>query len=143
MATEYPPSYWMKSLLTTHVASSGWQIEVGVMPENIDKVIGIIDTQGVAPNPKWLRDFPRVQVMVRGKPNSYIETFREAKAVKDILLGIDSQDLEVGGDRLVAINLLNDLGFIGRDDGQRPMFSMNFDLIIEPFASSNTHRAAL
>ncbi len=138
---EFPASEHMKDLLAAHVGASGWTIESGVMPDSPDRVIMISDTVGIEPNPKWLLDFPRAQVLVRGNANGYLDTFREAKAVKDILLGVDSQD--INGDRLVSITISGDLAFIGRDEDMRPMFSINFDLIIEPQVVANSNRAAL
>lgn len=101
----------------------------------------ISDTGGLDPNPKYLLDFPTCQAMVRGNVSGYLETFREAKAVKDILLGVDSQDINL--DRLVAINQNGDLGFIGRDEQNRPLFTINFALIIEPQVVANSNRIAL
>ncbi len=138
---EFAASEHLKDLLATHVGVSGWAVEVGTMPSTPDRVIMISDTGGETPNPKWLLDFPSCQAMVRGNASGYIDTFREAKAVKDILLGVDSQD--INDDRLVAVNMQGDLGFIGRDEDMRPMFSMNFALIIEPQVVSNSNRQAL
>ena len=101
----------------------------------------ISDTGGVEPNPKWLLDFPSCQIMVRGNSSGYLDTFREAKAVKDILLGVDSQDINL--DRLVSVTMNGDLGFIGRDEDMRPLFSMNFALIVEPQVVGNSNRSAL
>ena len=138
---EYPASVGAKALLATHAATSGYTIEIGAMPETPDKVIYIADTGGQAPNPKWLLDFPALQIVVRGAVGTYLATFVEAKAVKDILLGDPSQDLN--GDRWVSITMNGDLGFIGRDEDDRPMFSMNFGLIIEPQSVTNSNRLAL
>jgi hypothetical protein len=139
--SEYPASEGAKTILTSHAASSGWQIEVGQMPDKPDKVIMIMDTGGRTPNPKWLVDFPSLQIMVRGPINSYTATFREAKAVKDLLLGITSQDILL--DRWVSVTQNGDLGCIGRDANMRPLFSVNFALIIEPQIVANSNRLPL
>jgi len=138
---EWPASVGAKTLLTTHVGVSGWQIEIGAMPDSPDKVIYLCDTGGREPNPKWLLDFPSLQAVIRGPVGSYLDTFREAKAVKDILLGAPSQDLL--SDRWVSVTMIGDLGFIGRDENERPLFSMNFALIIEPQSVANSNRLAL
>lgn len=139
---EFPPSEILKDLLTAHVGVSGWGLEVGAMPSKPDESIQISDTVGLEPNPKFLLDFPTAQIMIRGKPNGYLNTYREAKAVKDLLLGVDS--FTTGdGDRLVSITLNGDLGFIGRDSDMRPMFTINFALIIEPQVVANSNRIAL
>ncbi len=139
---EFPASEHLKDLLATHVGVSGWAIEVGAMPATPDKVIMISDTGGWDdPNPRYLLDFPTCQVMVRGEANGYLDTFREAKAVKDNLLGVPSQD--INNDRLVSITMRSDAGFIGRDEKQRPLFSINFALIIEPQVPAVGNRVAL
>ncbi len=135
---EWPPSEGAKDLLTTHVGVSGWQIEIGAMPDSPDEIIMISDTGGLPPNPKWLIDYPSIQLLVRGKVSGYIATFREAKTLKDLLLGITSQD--VNGDRWVAVNMNGDLRFIGRDEEQRPLFSANYALIIHPQSVGNSNR---
>ena len=101
----------------------------------------ISDTGGIDPNPKFLLDFPTCQIMVRGETSGYLDTFREAKAIKDLLLGVDSQDINM--DRLVSVTINGDLGFIGRDEKMRPLFSMNYALIVEPQVVGNSNRLAL
>lgn len=139
---EFPPSTILRDLLTAHVATSLWHVEIGAMPKTPDRAIQIMDTVGIEPNPKWALDFPTCQIMVRGNTNGYLDTYREAKAVKDLLLGIDSYTT-TEGDRLVSITQNGDLGFIGRDDSMRPMFTINFALIIEPQVVDNMNRMAL
>lgn len=139
---EYPISVGIKSLITAHAASSGWQIDIGMMPESPVKVININDTGGWdLPNPAWLLDYPSIQVLVRGEVNGYLDTWREAKAVKDLILGIDAQVLN--GDRFDGIIMSSDLAYIGRDEEQRPLFSMNFALFVEPQTNANTNRQAM
>ncbi len=138
---EFPASQGAKDLLATHVGTSGWTIEIGAMPDTPDKAMMISDTGGLEANPKWLLDFPSLQVMVRGIVSGYLDTFREAKAVKDLLLGIPSQDLNL--DRWVSVTLGSDVAFVGRDENMRPMFSVNFRLILEPQLVANSNRLPL
>lgn len=139
---ELPPSDNLKDLLAAHVIVSGWDIEISSMPDKPDQVIMISDTVGIDPNPKYLLDFPSCQIMVRGEVNDYLDTYREAKAVKDLLLGV-TPFTTGDGDRIVAINMQGDLGFIGRDENMRPLFVINFALIIEPQVVANSNRLAL
>lgn len=138
---EFPPSEHLKDLITAHVTLSGWQVDISAMPDDPDRAVAISDTGGVEANPKYLLDFPTCQIMVRGEVNGYLDTYREAKAIKDLLLGIDSQD--INGDRLVSVTMNGDLGFIGRDETMRPLFSMNFALITEPQVVGNSNRLPL
>lgn len=139
---EFLASEEAKKLLATHVVASGWQIEIGAMPPDPDKIIMISDTGGQDPNPKWLLDFPTIQIMIRGIVSGYLVTAREAKAVKDLILGVASFTTSEG-DRWVSATMNGDLGFIGRDENMRPMFSINFALIIEPQVVGNSNRLAL
>lgn len=138
---EYPASVGAKSVIAAHCAGSGWTIEVGVQPDKPDKVVTISDTGGLEPNPKWLLDYPTLQIMVRGVTSGYLDTFVEAKAIKDLLLGITSTD--ISGDRWISVTQNGDLAFIGRDEDMRPIFAVNFALIIEPQVVANSNRLAL
>ncbi len=131
----------IKDQLTTHVGISGWTLEIASLPADPDKVSMITITGGEAPNPKWLLDFPTAQVMVRGVVGGYFAAEAEAVAVKDLLLGKASQT--VNGDRWVSITMASDVGYLGMDENQRPLFSVNFRFIIEPAASGDTQRQVL
>ncbi len=139
---ENPPSVEIKSLLTAHAGASGWQLEISQMPDEPDDIIMISDTGGVEPNPKWLLDFPTIQCMIRGSANKYLEAFREAKAVKDLLLGIQAFT-NADGDRWDGITQNGDLAYIGRDESMRPLFSINFAIILEPLLVPNSNRLPL
>jgi len=138
---EFPMSQGIKDLLTAHVAISLWAIEISQLPDAPDRVIMISDTGGIEPNPKWQLDFPTVQVMIRGNVSGYLDTWREAKAVKDILLGINAQVINL--DRWDGITMNGDLAFIGRDETLRPLFTLNFAIILEPQDVALSNRLAL
>lgn len=138
---EFAPSEGIKDTIDGDAAITGWSIVIGQGLTDVDELITIVDTGGLPSNPKWLLDFPTVQVLVRGGANNYLNTWRVAKAVKDLCLGLTSTD--INGDRYVSITQLSDLAFIGRDDNNRPTFSMNFSLIIEPQTNAQTNRTAL
>ncbi len=135
------PTEHLRSLLTTHVGTSGWRLETGAMPKTPDRIIMLTDISGQDPNPKYLLDFPAAQIMIRGEVGGYIATEAEGKAVQNILLGVDSQD--IGGDRLVSITQNGGLGFIGRDENERPLFALNLAMIIEPATDPNDNRTPL
>jgi len=119
----------------TFGATTGWSIHIGRMVDRPDTAVVIYPSGGQPANPKWLLDFPSVMVQVRGNANDYASAFAKAEAVKSTLLGLPSQDLN--GDRWVAINLAGDINPLGHDDSQRPLFSLNFRLIIEPASGIN------
>ncbi len=138
------PAEGIKDLLVTAGAGtfnaiSGWGIYIGAEPNKPDTIMTINNTGGQPPNPKWLVDFPSIQVMLRGAENGYQALYTKAIEVKDALLGLPSQDLN--GDRWVAVNQAGNEAFLGYDDNGRPRFSLNFNLIIEP--ASGTNRQSL
>ncbi len=116
-------------------ASSGWSIHISKLPSKPDTAVSVVRTGGPPGNPRWLLDFPTVQVMVRGAANGYQAAESKVQAVKDTLLGLPSQD--IGGDRWVAVNMLGDPVFLGYDENNRPKWSLNFPLIIEPATGAN------
>lgn len=115
--------------------STGWSLYVGKQVPEPDATVTFYDTQGRSPNPKWAVDFPSIQAMIRGEPNSYGPAWTKAREVRDFLLGINSQT--INGDIWVSITCPGDVGFIGYDDTKRPSFSVNFNLIIEPSLVGN------
>lgn len=120
-------------------ATTGWGIFISKLPESPDTSIQISGAGGPPSNPKWLLDYPRVQVIVRGAKGGYQGAYTKATAVNDALLGLPSQALN--GDRWVAINQSSGLAFMGYDDSNRPLLSLNYLLTIEP--ATGTNRTAL
>lgn len=119
-----------------------WQIGIGQTLDAPDRFITVRKTGGSPANPRWLIDYPSVQVMVRGNENAYLEAETKAQQIKDVLLALPSQDLN--GDRWVQVNMIGDIVDIGYDpEDKRPSFSLNFALIIEPASNATTHRQPL
>lgn len=118
-----------------------WAIFIGTSVHTPDRQINIFDTGGQAPNPRWLIDYPSVQVTVRAKVGEYQEAYDKAVLIKNALLGLPSQD--INGDRWVHVNMLGDINYIGKDENERPKFTLNFTLIIEPAESGSDNREAL
>lgn len=140
------PAEGAKDLLETasvgvFAATTGWGIFVAREPMTPDQAITIYDTGGLAPDPKWLLDYPSIQVRIRGSKGDYQGTFNKAKQCKDVLLGCPS--LNLNGDRWVSITGLGDVISLGYDDNERPLFTTNFRLIIQPATSVDTKRQAL
>ncbi len=127
---------------TSLIPANTWQIEIGKLPESPDQVIAIMNSTGKAPNPKWAIDYPSVQAIIRGKSNNgYTDAKSKAQDIKDVLLGLPSG--EVNGDIIVAVNMIGDIASMGFDTSDRPLFSVNFSLIVEPAISELSNRTAL
>ena len=122
-------------------AESGWSIRIAREPKTPDSVVTIYLAGGLQPNPKWLLDFVDVQVRIRGDIRAYQAAHTKAIQVKDVLLGCDART--VNSDRIVSVTMIGDLTSLGFDDNDRPLFVLNFRLIVEPAASAQTNRVAL
>ena len=124
-----------------------WSINVARLPEKPDRCIVLYDSGGRAPNPQYLIDYPTVQIKIRGSENDYealaggAGTDGKVDDVVNALLGLDSQT--INGDIWVSVSMIGDRNFIGYDDNGRPLFSLNFQLIINPSAVGTTLRKDL
>lgn len=146
------PAIGVQLLLTTD--NVGWsiapasadagcpQVFIGVMDDQPDLAISCISTGGSSPEVHLAVDYPSVQVLVRGPiTDGYAVSRVIAQKVKDTLLGIFS--LNVNGDRWDSVSMRGDLIWVGRDEKGRPMWSLNFSLIVEPGDLTNSNRVAL
>lgn len=120
-------------------SAQDWQVFLGRFPTVPNAALLCMSAGGSAPNPKWLLNYPSAQVMVRGNISGYTASRIKAQEVMDALLGLPSQD--VGGDRWDSITAASDIAFLGFDEITRPIWSLNFKLIIEP--ASGTNRQSL
>lgn len=117
-------------------AEAGWTILVGKQTATPDQQVAFFDTGGLAPNPKWAVDYVTIQALIRGAPNNYKDAWLKARAVRDKLLGVESYTAS-SGDRWVSLTCMGDVSHIGYDDRERPLFSVNFRIIIEPAVLGN------
>lgn len=133
-------------LVNAGVASSGsadadWTVKIGRWVDTVDRMIVVFDSPGEAPDPKWLLDYPRFQVVVRGRPGEYDVAWQKAKDCKDVLVGMTPQD--INGDRFDGILGVGDIAFLKYDEKERPLFSMNYRSFFEPAQSALTQRQPL
>lgn len=126
--------------------SVDWSLWIGKQPASPDRSITIYSSGGLAPNPRWLLDYPSVQFRIRGGQNDYDVAENKARDVRRRLLGRESYDAFDGlGDRIVMITAIGDVAFMGwgRDDKVRPEFVFNLALTIEPAPVTGDHRDPL
>lgn len=119
-----------------------WDIWTGRQTTSIDRAVTLYDSGGLAANPRWLLDYPSVQVRVRGGVNDYKLAHEKAKLARDLVLGVPSYTA-TNGDRIVQVNAIGEIGFIGWDDANRPEWVFNLSMIIEPVLTPQTHREPL
>lgn len=124
-----------------NAALTDWVIAISRMRDGDgtpNKMIVIYDTAGYAPEPGLDINYPSIQIVVRGEPNGYVDTYKKAQQIKNVLLGRLSEDR--GGDKWAGITMPSDIIPMGYDDNERPELVMNFDLIIHQGDLSNTPR---
>lgn len=109
---------------------TGWRLFIGGLPSSPDSVVGVERSGGLAPNPKYALDFPQIQVVVRGPPGETQSVDAKAEEVKRALLGIPPQTGAFG--EIWGITMLSDIAPLGRDEQDRKMVSLNFQLWLEP-----------
>jgi hypothetical protein len=143
------PSVIIKDTLVADGYSFGtktdWGLWIGKQPPRPDRAVTIYDAPGNAPNPRYLLDYPSVQIRVRGGQADYAVAGSKIREIRDRLLGRESYDAYDGlGDRIVHINGIGDIAFTGWDDATRPEFVLNLALIIEQSqTTSPTNREPL
>ena len=115
------------------VPSSAWPIFIGNEPSDPNDCITLYDTPGLAPNPKFLLDFPRFMVRVRSK--DYVEGFNKAEQIKDALLGLPSQT--IGDIRYDGIWVVVDTHLLMTDNRNRSIFVNTYRSIREPSVGTN------
>ena len=118
-----------------------WTIFVGKQATTPTATVTVKVAPGPDANPKYLLDYPAIQIMIRGNKGKYEEAYAKAQLVKDCLLGIPSQD--VNNIRWVLVNIIGDINDLGEDANNSPLFSLNFQFIIEPPTNPNSNRIPL
>jgi hypothetical protein len=141
-----PPSKSIADILQTaavgtQAAATGWSIRIGRLFDEPDTQIAVYDTPSPNPDPKWLLEYPHFQIIVRGNKDDYGGAWQKARDCKDVLLGMFPQ--VVNSDRIDGIIGVGDINFLSYDTNNRPLFSANFQIFLEPAASALTQRLPL
>lgn len=105
-------------------------IFVGVIPDNsavADIAIGILDSGGYAPTSDYVIDNPTVQIIVRGVPGGYAAAYNKAEEIKEVLHDLHNESY--GEDRYLGIWAASDILFLEFDGMNRPLFSVNFEVL--------------
>jgi hypothetical protein len=123
----------------TPAAVGDWLITISKMPDTRDRCIALFDTGGLAPEPKWLLDYPDVVVLIRG--GEYQETFNKMKEVQNTLFSIPAQ--EINGDWWAGTIMIGNPAFVQYDEKDRPIFSMTLRVYLEPADVAGDHRQPL
>jgi hypothetical protein len=87
---------------------------------------------GGFPTDEWTgKKQPSFQILVRGKVNGQADAETKAYAIFDALTNL--RDVMIGDDSVVVIRAMNSVPiFIGNDDNERPIYSLNFNCVVRP-----------
>ena len=97
---------------------------IGQEPSTPDECTTIYDRPGFAPeNTIEIYDKPGFMIRVRGGKNDYAGAYEIAQDIKVYLHKMADQT--VGSTRYIAIWAEGDANFIGYDDNERPVFTLN------------------
>lgn len=139
-----PSKECVETLITASIVgapTASWPAFVGRLMTSPDAQVAVIDTPGQTPNPKYLLDFPTIQVMVRGAVDDYSGAWSKALAIKNKLLGTDP--IVFTESRWDGVTMLGDVMFLRYDDNSRPLISLNFRIIREPVTTLGVARDSL
>lgn len=139
-----PSSECIDILLDANIVGepdAAWPGFVGGLKPSPDAQVSVQDTPGQTPNPKWLVDFPTIQVLIRGAPDGYDAAWEKGLAIKNKLLGTDPIDLTAS--RWDGVTGLGDLMFLKNDENSRPLLAVNFRIIREPVSAPGSARESL
>ena len=108
--------------------ATGWASAVAGLHDK-GQMVACLDSGGRAGEVKVSIDYPTVQVLVRPTVSGYSTGYAKARAIYDHLLAIENATEYPELVSCTAIGFINPLG---RDANNHPIFSLNWQLIIEP-----------
>lgn len=102
------------------------------MPAAPDQCVSINDSGGYAPDVNVRILHPTAQALIRGDKGDYREAYALAATIRDVIVPPGRDGLPapcsfvLGGARYIGIWVQSDVFFLGRDELDRPLFSVNF-----------------
>lgn len=117
-----------------------WACFVGKLPDAPSKAVSISDTGGLPSDPKWLLDFPTISILLRS--SDYLTGWNKMRDIREALIGIPGITV-VNGDTWRGLIAIGNMALIGYDPKDRPMFSANYRLFVEPAPATVENRQPL
>jgi len=131
-----PPAFDVAHILAGEgvgalAATSGWRIGVGQEPESVSgqvphTCITLYDLPGTRLYSTRIEE-PVVQVRVRGSPGDYPGAYSKAQEVAQALFSVDGR--LTGGWTYSTVRLEGDIGHLGYDEANRPLFVATYKLM--------------
>ena len=106
---------------------------IGTEPDLPDEAVTIYMLPGQAPDPKFILNYPRLQIRVRAR--DYETAYNTAYRMLDDLVGRDPQI--VNSSMYTAIYGVSDVFYLDKDTKNRFIFAFNIRLVVEANTSSN------
>lgn len=115
---------------------TGWDGKIGELGDNAP-CLAVYDSGGRAGEVLIPIEYPTIQVMVRGAAGTggYAAAYDKAEKIHAYLQGIPQNPTEMA--RLTSCVAIGFITWLGRDESDRPQFSLNFQLITEPVTAGN------
>lgn len=126
---------------------TGWRLFRGVEPDNVDDPtvpdtsVSLFIAPPLAPNFRFLLDYPAVQVRVRSSKTDFDAAYVEINAIKSRLLGANAQSIL--GDWLVSCGVRSDIMSLGMDDQNRIRYVLTVTMITQPAQVTGDNRIPL
>lgn len=114
--------------------AGGWTGYVGALGSN-DNSIAVLNSGGLSPEVLVAIDYPGIQLLGRGAKsgNSYDILYEKMKSAKLILHAIQEEPAQAAAyPELASCLVRGDITSLGKDENQRPLMSLNFQLITAP-----------
>ena len=120
-----PPSEDIKDMLVdAGIGTFGADLFISQMPDTPNACVGLYDTGGYQPEANYVYDRPTVMARIRGDIGGYINAYGKAEDIKGELHGLTNETWN--STRYVQILCQSDIMFLGYDDNNRPLLSINF-----------------
>jgi len=107
----------------------GTNLFIGILPDSPDLCVCVKDTSGSSPETHSTNplEYPTLQILVRGTVSGYKAAYRSSKCILELLRA--KTNFNQGGTKYHHMHPVSDVGFIGSDGKNRPVFSMNFEIM--------------
>jgi hypothetical protein len=110
------------------MAVNAWPIYSGQLPTARDQAIAVIDRPGLMPEVKVAIDYPSVQLLIRSSRVGYIAARTKAEELFNALQAIPDGGAHFP--ELTSCVASTGIVFAGFDPSERPVHSLNFNLIV-------------
>ena len=131
MSTAPSPARGLLLLLKEQTSLlTGWHFATGRLVSSPDQMVVLANSGGLPAEPSVGQDYPKVQILCRGPKGSggQEDAYLKLRDVRDALVGIPSRPATYPN--LASVTQIGDIADVGFDDQDRPIYSLNLQLIV-------------